>query len=239
MLVASGVATHRLHMRRLAPIPILALLVSGCGSPELPRPAWEDPAVCADVDSFHDCARLEEDRALAAEPEVTRSGDTLIIRLADGGERHLVDRGTQVETVRFAYGGYFEAIGYHLVRVSFYEGSEYRLVHGATGEVTAVESFPHLSPDARRLVVAANEGVAGYAPNLLQVWRVTDGGLAVEWQARPEDWGADAARWVDPSTVRFDRTRLCDGRICRTPATLRLRDGQWTVTTDTGSAAGG
>lgn len=226
-------------MRRLTPILVLALLATGCGSPELPRPAWEDPKVCADVDNFYDCALLEEDRALAAEEQVTRSGDTLVIRLSDGGQRRLVDRGTQAETVRFAYAGYFEAIGYHLVRVSFYEGSEYRLVHGATGEITTAESFPHLSPDARRLVVAANEGVAGYAPNLLQVWRVTDGALAVEWQVRPDDWGADAARWVDSTTVRFDRTRFCEGRICRTRATLRLEGGEWTITPPVGDAGGG
>lgn len=235
-------------MRRLAPTSVLALLPAvglavgpaGCGGPELPRAAWEDPDVCADVDNFYECAKLEEERALRADERATRSGDTLAIRLVGGDERTFVDRGTQAETVRFAYAGYFEPIGYYLLSVSFYEGSEYRLVRGATGEVTAVESFPHLSPDARRLVVAANAGVAGYSPNLLQVWRVTDDGLAVEWQTRPDDWGADAARWVNPATVRFDRTTFCEGRICRTDATLRLENGEWRVAVpqDPGVAGG-
>ena len=214
---------------------MLCLVVAGCGPPPgaLPRPAWDDPDVCEGVDNFHECARLEEERALGEGRGVYRSADTLVIPLQDGGERRLVDSGTNAGTVRFAYAGYMDRIGYHLVTVSLYEGAAYRLVHPATGEVTEVADYPRVSPDGRRLLVASSADVSAYAPNLLQLWRVTADGLTLAWELEPEGWGATAARWTDATTVRFEKTEPCrDGELCRAPATLRLEDGEWQVSVE-------
>ena len=211
----------------------IVLLLAACGTQSDGPPQPPDRTeLCADIHNFYDCALRIEAARLDRQDRVTRTGDTLLIRLPDGGEVRLVDRGTQAETVRFAYAGFLDRVGYHLVSVHYYEGAEYRLIDGATGETTEVAAWPVVSPEGRRIAVASNAGVAGYAPNLLQLWRVTGDGLEVEWETRPDDWGADSARWADSTTLRFDRTSLCEGEICRSDAVLRWVDGEWSVTGD-------
>ncbi|MDX1675424.1 MAG: hypothetical protein R3314_11575 [Longimicrobiales bacterium] len=217
----------------------LTLLLAGCSSPpedppeERPR-APEPPGqadLCDGVANAYECATLVEPRRLADHDAAARSGDTLTIERPDGGERTFVDRGTAAATVKFAYAGYLSAIDQHVVSVHFYEGGEYRLVDGSSGRVTTVASWPVVSPNRGRVVVASDAGVAGYSPNLLQVWRVRPDGLVLEW-AREPAWGAVDARWVDSTTVRFRKIvwEGCEAlEGCPSDATLRLRDDEWSL----------
>ena len=223
-------------MRLHTPLAV-ALILAGCGSPpdegageppEPPRPPRQTD-VCEGVANAYECASLVEQRHLADPGPASRSGDTLTIDVPDARARVFVDRGTAAETVKFAYVGYLPEIDQHVVSVHFYEGGEYRLVDGSSGDVTTVASWPVASPDGRRAVVVSDAGVAGYSPNLVQVWRVRPSGLVLEWERGPA-WGAEAARWVDSATVRFRKIvrEGCEAvEGCPTDATLRLRDGEW------------
>lgn len=227
-------------MRSPVAVAAVCFLASTCGarapggstgSPPAPIAPQERRALCEGIDNYYACSRAVE-RALLSKgaDRVTRTGDTLVIRLSDGGERTLVDRGTDAKTVRLTYGGYLDRIGYHLVNVHLYESGTYLLIDDATGQEMRAAAPPVVSPDGRRVVIASHEGEAGYRPNVLQVWRVTPDGLFVEWDARPEDWGAVDARWEDTATVRFVKATRCELRdVCRAEATLRLRDGEWGV----------
>lgn len=220
-------------MRQRAVVSVLVLLgaCSGPVDPPGPVPRPDRGALCDGIDNAYACSQAVERHQLSrADDWVTRAGDTLIIALDDGGTVPLVDRGAGPEVVRFAYSGYLDRIAHHLVDMHLYEGAMHVLVHDRTGAQTRVSVPPVIAPEGDRLVIASDEGEAGYRPNELQVWRVVRDGLELEWEADPTDWGASDARWTDDVTVRFDRLSRCRrGAPCRDEAVLRLGDGGWAV----------
>ena len=224
-------------MTRLAAVLGMALLVAcepaaeEAAPPAEPMTEARRESLCADIHNVYECSRVVETHLLdGGAPDVTRTGDTLAITLEGGGEKTLIDHGRQADVVYYTYDGRLEEIGHHLVQVHFYEGGAHLLVDAATGEEARLAGPPAVSPDGERIVVASFGGVAGYAPNLLQVRRVTEDGLPVEWEREPDDWGAESPRWLDPTTVRFTRAWICDDvRTCEAEAELRYSDGEWTV----------
>lgn len=221
-------------MKRKIAGALLPVVLAACGSDETPPESLsetERESLCADIDNYYECGQVVEDHQLAGGSRaVSRTGDTLTIRLTDGGTRTFVDTGTAAETVRYTYAGHLDEIGHHRVNVYFYEGSEVMLVHDETGRETRMPGSPVPSPDGARVAVGSFGGVAGYSPNALQVWRVTAAGLEPEWEVTPGDWGAGGLRWEGPTALRFDRLSLCDPpETCTEEAVAQLRDGEWNI----------
>ena len=219
--------------RKIAGV-LLPVVLAACGPDETPPESLsetERESLCADIDNYYECGQVVEDHQLAAGPRaVSRSGDTLTVRLTAGATRTFVDTGTAAETVRYTYAGHLDEIDHHRVNVYFYEGSEVMLVHDETGRETRLPGSPVPSPDGARVAVGSFGGVAGYSPNALQVWRVTADGLEREWEVTPRDWGADNLSWQGPATLRFDRLSLCEPpETCAERAVLRLRNGEWNI----------
>lgn len=141
--------------------------------------------------------------------------------------------------IRYVDRGPVPRLGYHLVEIVYYEGSDFLLINPATGHQTTVEVPPLVSPGGVRVLVASMDYEAGYNPNLLQVWRVAPDSLVREWELRTGEyapstgWGASDAAWVNDTTVElvknevadvhgtdFRRTRI---RLVRTP------EAGWTI----------
>lgn len=231
-------------MKRHAAVLGIVLLLPACDSAD--RPATERPegplteagreALCADVQNQFECSTRVETELLRRGAPASRTGDTLVISLANGASRTFVDHGTEADAVRYTYDGRLAGIGYHAVQVHYYEGGAHLLIDDATGEVTRVPGPPVVSPDGDRIAIASYGGVAGYAPDLLQVRRVAPG-LPVEWELHPDDWGAEAPRWVDSATVRFTRLWSCDTGTCEADGALHREDGDWSVV-EVGAGAG-
>lgn len=218
---------------RAGPLALLAWLPLACAGPPLPPPVPEPERsdLCRGIDNAYECARAVERAQLAeAGGRVERRGDTLLVRLGTGEVRRLVDYGEGETTVRLTYGGYLGGIRFHVVHVHLYEGDTYLLIDDDRGEELRMDGPPVVSPYATRVAVASHQGEAGYSPNTLEVWAVTDRGLFLEWAIHPDDWGAEDPRWTSPTTVRFTRVSVCGIReLCREPGSLRLVDGVWRV----------
>lgn len=234
-------------MRWHAAVLGIALLLAACDAPDRPddRPP-EGPlteaqreALCADTQNQYDCSRRVEARLLQRGAPAARSGDTLKVTLAGGEVRTFADHGAEADAVHYTYDGRLTGIGYHVVQIHYYEGGARLLINDRGGEATRVPGSPVASPDGRWIVVASYGGVAGYAPDLLQVRRVADG-LPVDWELHPDDWGAESPRWVDSATVRFTRLWTCDHGTCEGVGELRRQDGDagWTVVPDVGETTG-
>lgn len=213
---------------------LLGTLSIACSSrsDEASARPYADPR-CEGITNAYECAQLVEQARLAADSvTATRHGDTLRIPVA-AGEVRLVDRDLGgPENIFYSYRDYLPGVGLHVVDIHYWEGGAHLLVDDSTGERTRVPGPPVVSPDRRRLVVASEAGAAGYAPNALQVWQVAPAGLALEWEVRPDDWGAADPRWQDAMTVRFLRSAHCpDEPVCHDEAVLRLGDGGWEVMT--------
>lgn len=124
-------------------------------------------------------------------------------------------------------------LGYHLVEIVYYEGSDFLLINPATGHQTIVEVPPLVSPGGGRVLVASMDYEAGYNPNLIQVWRVAPDSLVREWEQRTGEyapatgWGASDARWLNDTTVGLVKNEVLDAgggefrrsrvRLVRTP----------------------
>ena len=209
--------------------------LTGCGprSEEAAAGPGRD-SLCAGIHNVYECAQeVEAHRLGRLAADVERSGDTLRIPLRSGETVTLVDHDAGgADNLFYTYRDHLSGIGYHVVDIHYYEGGEHLVIDDSTGERTRLSGPPVVSPDAERIVVASAAGAAGYTPNELQVWRVEPDGLALEWELHPDDWGAEEPRWEGPGTVRFQRSRWCpeEGGMCREPALLRHRDGDWQVT---------
>ncbi len=80
---------------------------------------------------------------------------------------------------------------------------------------------------------------AGYAPNLLQVWRVTPDSLALEWEMRTGEyapasgWGASDPTWIDANTVELVKHEPQDVHgIAITKSRIRLvrqPNAEWSI----------
>ena len=174
-------------------------------------------------------------------PRVRRQADRpgLVLAFADGAELAFDDDTTEGDRyVRHEDAGPLEAPGYHLVHRVYYEGTDFAVVHWQSGRVTALPDRPRVAPNLRRLAVASMDFDAGYAPTVLQVWRVGPDSLELEWsqetgRSYPANtgWGASDLRWVDDSTLAF--TMTTPGGDTRpypsAPARLVFRSGRWAV----------
>lgn len=237
---------------RLTPPLCAALLVGACGARSADQgsaePVADDPvampardSLCAGIANVYECAQQVEEQRLARMARyVRRTGDTLVIPLLDGQDVTLVDQNAGgPDNVFYTYREHLDEIGYHVVDVHYYEGGSHLLIGDETGQRVQISAPPVVSPGGNRLVVASAGGTAGYAPDELQVWRITPAGVTLEWEVQP-GWGATNARWEDRRTIRFRITRECpDQPVCYQDAVLRLRDGEWTLETNPGDGTTG
>lgn len=229
-----GLLNGRRPLRAASVHLLLASLFWGCvggggngGSVPVDR-------LCDTIYNALACGRAIEGYELPRAPTgVRRADDSLVLPLANEGAATFLDvDAAQMDPDQasyYTYRAYYSGIGYYLVAHYMYEGSQYVLVSRRTGRRQPVFGIPVLSPDSQRLAVANADLVAEYTPNVLQVWRVGPDGLGLEWQVRPDDWGAEDPHWLAPDTLAFKRVRLCDGAPCDEPARLVHAAGAWRV----------
>jgi hypothetical protein len=162
------------------------------------------------------------------------------ISLHDG--RHVVLRNNFSEGddyVRYEYNGLITPRTYHLVKAMHYEGWTYALINPHSGHQTVVAERPLVSPDGNRVLVASMDFEVGYAPTILQVWRVGVDSLVLELGLQTGDygsmsgWGASDARWLSATEVEFTKNWPSDdGQIARSArARLVFKRSGWALAT--------
>lgn len=210
-----------------------------------PRPRSGSPSVDAICDTINNslrCARAVEAHRLPDAPRAERRGDTLLLALNAPDTVRLVDQGSERnadEVVLYSYQDHWTRAGYFVIQKQYYEGSEFLLVNDSTGRRTALPDRPLRAPGAQRFAVLSLDLVAGYGPNVLQVWEMEDGRPARVWETEPSQWGPRSGRWADSTTLRFVQHGYCDqlggsGRgMCDREAVLRRANYEWHLETAT------
>ncbi len=206
---------------RLSPLAALAALtlLGGCAPRSGASPPTPDAARAGDdpyarcratdpgpADDPTRCLRdVEAGLVAEAAGRARRSGSRLELRAADTVIARFADHsGEGEEFVRYRYGGWIARAAQHVVLVDLHEGAGVLAVDGRTGRTAELLGRPELSPDGARLAAANADLVAAYTESGVQVWRVTPGGLELEWALDGGGrWGGSAPRWLAPDRLAF------------------------------------
>lgn len=228
-------------MRPTRTLPIFAMvLLAACARPQPPdeqRTAAHDPFAGCTGDERRGCIAQVEAREIAkTEGRVQRQGQRLLFLLGNGQAAEFVnDTSDSGSAKRYVYAGYLPSIRHHVVDVTYYEGGAVVLLHEQTGATTDVQGFPAVAPGGRRIATASVDLIAGYDPNHIRVWRVTDTHLELEWGLDGgTQWGASDPVWRGPHVVTFTRHTLPShsadpDEVVRSPMRLDLRNGGLSV----------
>lgn len=188
---------------------------------------------CPDLDNMRECAIRMESRLSARLPNVFSIAPGVItIRMMDETSRKLNNVDELLNIVDISPDKRFLA-----VREQFYEGNTWYVFDRKTGDLTRINGYPLFSPDNLRFVAIEQDLDAGYSPNRMAVYRVTDNSVEEEFDLIPKDayWGPGNTTWIDNETIRFEMVWLDDSASSGDPYLskfcLATRIGQgWRVT---------
>jgi hypothetical protein len=221
---------------RTLPTFAILLLAAACARPQPPdeqTSAAHDPFARCTGDERRGCvARVEAREIAKTEGRVRRQGQRLTVRLRSGQTSEFVnDTSDSGSAKRYVYAGYLPSIRHHVLEVAYYEGGSVLLLHEQTGATTDAHGFPAVAPGGRRIATASVDLIAGYTPNHIRVWRVTDTHLELEWGLDGgTKWGASDPVWRGPHVVTFTRHTLpspsaAPAEVVRATMRLDLRNG--------------
>lgn len=191
--------------------------------------------VCQYLTNYYECSRAVERRLLAGRASgVSRRGPELTIALTSGRSVVFVD--SQPESPAFVghtYAGSIPSVKYFVLELHYSEGGAYLLVNGHTGASTFSHGFPVPAPDGRRLAAGNVDLEARYSPTTLQIWRLADDNLVLEWEhdfvenGRVVDttWGPSGLRWIGPDELAMVKEYQFGER--RGSAVVRLAVTGW------------
>lgn len=178
-----------------------------------PWVCYAEPICPTHTQNYHECALYRESAILQAHPRLfVRKDGSLTVRLLNGKALHFQDVPADSEgqnaddVVGYAVVKYFSDIKYALISLAYWEGNSYCLLNVANGAKTPVGGDAILSPDKRRIAVWNMDIEAGYSPNILGVYRISNKEPIQEFLVKPNDWGAEAVAWKNSKTLEFSKT---------------------------------
>lgn len=211
----------------------------------LAGPAIDDRlnTICRDIRDPGACADAIENFQLSRQTRrVVRSGDHLSIELASGRRVTLTDRSAQVpEVIAYRYIQYLPSIGFHLVHVQYYEGTEMLLVSNVDGGRYFIPDVPRVSPDGTMIVaVSASEA---FNANGVFVYRLHEGTLSPIFWHEPEEYALYSfSQWKDENSIELRKFTYADQKICpgsrfmTIGVVLSMKQGRWKFVPDGGRA---
>lgn len=139
--------------------------------------------------------------------KVQRKGDSLVFALKSGKTAVLenvkhppIDEDYAV----YYYAGYQEDLQQHLAFGSYYESSDYLLVHPATGKQTHIWGMPHLSPDKKFVLCPSFDLEAGFNSNGFQLYSYENGNVKLLGETELQHWGPGQIKWLDARTLEAE-----------------------------------
>ncbi|SIN67407.1 hypothetical protein SAMN04488055_0496 [Chitinophaga niabensis] len=134
---------------------------------------------------------------------VRRAGDSLILTLANGLQKVMVNNNNHTEEyTQYTYQAYLPAIEHWVVFNAGYEWHSYELVNARNGEMTRTIGFPELSPDKRFFICSNTDLMAAFTLNGFQLFQLTPDLNPVLLQERElVNWGPATIKWKDATNL--------------------------------------
>jgi hypothetical protein len=220
-------------VRRTLAVASAATSIACGNAPSAQSPTSSGAATAA-------CVATTEVAALSCSGgAVTRSGDTLRIRLTSQGAKTFVNVGGEADAA-YEYRGRLGPGEFHLLeRFGGEHPPYYVLVDPHSGVDITLVGRPIVSPDGARFAVAISEWDCADSPNQrLAIWRFADRQPTQEWDiaplrcegnGTPAGWAAVEPSWRTPDTLGFVRIEQPSQRRS---AALAVRDSHaWRLVT--------
>ncbi len=184
------------------------------------------------------CAGGRADSTVASKAPPPRPAGHVTVQLTDGRALVFADSGWEESIMVHRDWGRLPRVPVHVVAREMWEAWDFVLVDLRSGDTIAVPDAPVVSPGGKRLAVTSMDFENGYAPTVVEMWRVDADSLRLEWREQsgesyPDNtgWGASDVKWEDDSTARFTRAipHGEDGLVETAPARFLYRAGKWRV----------
>jgi hypothetical protein len=124
------------------------------------------------------------------------------------GPKVFQDRGVgtdDTEQVQFEYLGYLIGFKCHLLKVNYYETSEYLLIDGSGMQIT-LSGEPIFAPNMQH-IVAICPGIeyGGGQPNIIELLGLQNGVLRKVWSLEPKTWEPYRISWATDKTLLLSK----------------------------------
>lgn len=206
--------------------------------------------ICMSETNTLECARAVEAYQLRhGHDHLARRDSSFVIGLPSGDSVVIRDRAGDefgVGGVVHTYLGFLPSLEQHLLEIQYWEGGAYLLVDERSGARQPVASVPTPSPDGRRFAVASS-GLVAYSSNALEIWRVAEHGVQLEWQEEfggpagsddakepATDWSPRDVVWTSPNSLRvyLERSGPRGNPEPAGSVVLRRDEGAWSFERD-------
>jgi hypothetical protein len=218
--------SDREHSAALAAVRDTGALIQAPGSASCPWDSHTDGRAAA-----AEIRNAEARRLASTEGRIARLGDTLVVRLLNGGEERLIDCLLSADRyARYQYLGMGPGDRGMIFGVSQYESNNPFWMDDSSGTTVVLASMPEYSPDSTHLAVANSDLEAGYTRNVFEIFRIRGRRLERVFEADGKDeWGASRINWISPDAVQFTRSRLVAFEAVddTLPVRVVLRNGTW------------
>lgn len=170
---------------------------------------------------------------------ITRSGPTLRIKIQNGNPVELVDVHNNSDRDRiYTFVGRLNGIDFALIDVAYWEGETNLLVDLRSGKIEDIKGKPIVSPNREKIVSSVFGGISGYIQTTINIYRITPGGLVMEWSHQPA-WEPSELHWINDSKIAltknyFDQDLLLkkqhgDMAYVKKPGSIEYMNNKWIV----------
>lgn len=158
-------------------------------------------------------------------------GETLCIATGQGDTlffQNLNDVEFAEDLIRYELVDHLPEQGCLVIHAAGYEWMEWILVMGESGAQVSAISPPNVSPNGERLLCMMDDITAGFIENGIQVWRVVDSRLVLEFEDIDVPWGPVNPSWEGDEAIVFEKTWYTDDwELASRPGRLFLTEGGW------------
>lgn len=112
--------------------------------------------------------------------------------------------------INYTYLGYDARLQHHMLYVGFNQGDQYLAIHGKSAQQSVLRGYPVLAPDQQHFATMSVDMLAGFNPNVVEIWQMNGGEFKKLASIKGEKWGPDGLRWINPKLLEVKK-------VCNNP----------------------
>lgn len=167
--------------------------------------------------------------------KVSRENGELQLRLLSGKSMTFINSIVKNESYKaYWFITFFQQIKYYLVQVRSWESYRYLLINYRNGNIFSIIGLPIISKDHKRFAVTCLDLEAGFLPNRIEIFQVTNKTIKREWFKDYCQAGPSQVQWLSNTKVtcvlniQMENPKI----IKKKPVTLIFENKTWKIIND-------